>query len=323
MSLTIGKLRRLQQCSTPDGLFVVVALDHRDDLRRLLKPIEPDSLSYGEMAAFKSEVVQALAGVASAVVLDPQYGAAQAIAAGSLPGNAGLIVTVETAGYSGDATNRRNSLLDNWSVEKIARMGASGVKMRLYYHPEAKSAAKQEALVDEVAAACREADIPLFLEPLSFSLESKNGGLPAAEKRAVVIETARRLSGRGIDVLKAEFPLNAQEEPRRGEWESACRELTEASEVPWVLLSGGINFKEFRQQTEIACRCGASGVVVGRAVWKEATELRNKAHDEFLTKTAIERMVELGDLITEYATPWAKYHPSPADSVGDSWYEKY
>src|SRR5690606_4307056 len=106
----------------------------------------PDSLSYGEMAAFKSEVVEALAGVASAVVLDPQYGAAQAIAAGSLPGNAGLIVTVEASGYSGDTTNRRNSLLENWSVDKIARMGASAVKMRLFYHPEAKSAAKQEAL---------------------------------------------------------------------------------------------------------------------------------------------------------------------------------
>ena len=39
MSLTIGKLRRLQECSTPDGMFVVLALDHRDDLRRLLKRI--------------------------------------------------------------------------------------------------------------------------------------------------------------------------------------------------------------------------------------------------------------------------------------------
>ena len=142
-------------------MFVVLALDHRDDLRRLLKPIEPDSLSYGEMAAFKSEVVQSLAGVASAVLLDPQYGAAQAIAAGSLPGNTGLLVTIEAAGYSGESNNRRSTLLENWSVEKIARMGASAVKMRLYYHPEAKSAAKQEALLAEVAADCRAADIPL------------------------------------------------------------------------------------------------------------------------------------------------------------------
>ncbi len=323
MSLTIGKMRRLQQCSTPDGMFVIVALDHREDLRSLLKPIEPDSLSYGEMVAFKSEVVQSLAGVVSAVLLDPEYGAAQAIASGSLPGNIGLLVTLGAAGYAGDATNRRTVLLENWGVEKIARMGASAVKLRLAYHPEAKNAARQEALVDEVAAACREADIPLFLEPLSYSLEGKGKTLASAEKRAVVVESARRLSSRGIDVLKAEFPLNAKEEPRRGEWESACAELTEASAVPWVLLSGGINFKEFRQQTEIACRFGASGVVGGRAVWKEATELRNKAHDDFLAKTAVERMVELGDLISEYGTPWTKYHPNPAEDVGEGWYGRY
>ena len=174
----------------------VVALDHREDLRSLLKPIEPDSLSYGEMAAFKSEVVQSLAGVVSAMLLDPEYGAAQAIAAGSLPGNIGLLVTLGAAGYAGDATNRRTVLLENWGVEKIARMGASAVKLRLAYHPQAKNAAKQEALVDEVAAACREADIPLFLEPLSYSLEGKGKTLASAEKRAVVVESARRLSGR-------------------------------------------------------------------------------------------------------------------------------
>jgi len=323
MSLTIGKMRRLQQCSTPDGLFVIAALDHRDDLRRMLKPAEPDSLSYAEMVSFKSEAVRALAPVSSAILLDPEYGAAQAIAAGSLPGNTGLIVTIEASGYEGESGNRRSALLPEWSVEKILRMGASAVKMRLYYHPEAKRAAKQEALVDEVVAACREADMPLFLEPLSYSLGRQDAPLPAAEKRAVVIETARRLSARGIDVLKAEFPLNSREEPRRGEWEAACAELTEASLVPWVLLSGGVSFREFAAQTEIACRFGACGVLVGRAVWQEAVELHNATRQEFLHKTTIERMVELGDIVAEHGTPWTKYYPGTADEVGEQWYEKY
>ncbi len=323
MNLTIGKMRRLQQCSTPDGMFVIAALDHRDDLRRLLKPVEPDSLSYAEMVAFKSEVVQALAPVSSAILLDPEYGAAQAIAAGSLPGNTGLIVTVEASGWHGDDNNRRSSLLPEWGVDKIVRMGASAVKMRLYYHPEAKNAAKQEALVDEVATACREADMPLFLEPLSYPLHNKTERLSSAEKREVVLETARRLSSRGIDVLKAEFPLDGREEPRRGEWEVACRELTEASAVPWVLLSGGVSFREFAAQTEIACRFGASGILAGRAVWQEAVELRNAARQEFLNKTTIERMVELGDIVAEHGTPWTKYYPSTAEEVGELWYEKY
>jgi tagatose-1,6-bisphosphate aldolase len=322
MELTIGKLRRLQQCSTPDNLFVIMAVDHRSDLRQMLKPSDPDSLSYAEMVAFKSEVVRALAPVCSAVLLDPEYGAAQAVAGGALPGRAGLMVAVQASGYTGESTARRTHLLPEWSVEKAARIGASAVKLRLYYHPKAKHAAKQEALVDEVVAECRALDMPLFLEPLSFSLNAKNG-LSSAEKRAVVIETARRFSGRSIDVLKAEFPLDIHEEKRRDIWEAACRELTDASEVPWVLLSGGVSFADFVRQTEVACRCGASGVMVGRAVWREAIDRRNNAQEEFLYKTAVDRMVELGDIVAEHSVPWTKYYASISDTVGENWFVKY
>jgi tagatose-1,6-bisphosphate aldolase len=322
MEITIGKLRRLQQCSTPDDMFVIMAVDHRDDLRQLLKPAEPESLSYAEMVAFKSEVVRALAPVSSAVLLDPEYGAAQAIASGALPGRAGLMISIQASGYTGDSAARRTQLLEEWSVEKAARLGASAVKLRLYYHPEAKYAARQEALVDEVVAECIRLDMPLFLEPLSFSLNAKSA-LSSAEKREVVVETARRFSSRGIDVLKAEFPLDPRQETSRSAWEAACRELTEASRAPWVLLSGGVAFADFIRQTEVACRCGASGVMVGRAVWSEAIDRRNNAITEFLNKTAVERMVELGDIVAEHSVPWTKYYSSVPDDIGENWYARY
>ena len=67
---------------------------------------------------FKSEgrAVAGRGGVGRALI-DPQYGAAQAIAAGSLPGNTGLLVTIEAASYSNESNNRRSTLLENWSVE--------------------------------------------------------------------------------------------------------------------------------------------------------------------------------------------------------------
>ena len=79
-----------------------------------------------------------------------------------------------------------------------------------------------------------------------------------------------------------------------GEWEAACRELTAASAVPWVLLSGGISFKEFRQQTEIACRCGASGVVVGRGVpaaSRHSSQTRPSASARKRSRTPVCRFV--------------------------------
>jgi tagatose-1,6-bisphosphate aldolase len=90
-----------------------------------------------------------------------------------------------------------------------------------------------------------------------------------------------------------------------------------------VLLSGGVSFQDFVRQTEVACRSGASGVMVGRAVWREAIGLRNNAQEAFLGKTAVDRMVELGDIVSEYSTPWTKYYTSVADDVGENWYAKY
>lgn len=323
MDLTIGKLRRMQQCATSDGFFVIMALDHRNNLRRALNPGNPDSIGYGEMVAFKSEVVRALAPVSSAVLLDPEFGAAQTIAAGALPGHTGLMVAVESTGYTDEPTARRSEVLAGWNVEKIARMGASAVKLLLYYHPEARNAAEQEALVDEVALACHRYEMPFFLEPLSFAVDHRSKKLSAAERRHVVIETARRLSPRGIDVLKAEFPVDVAEEKDEGVWEAACRQLTEASEVPWVLLSAGVTFDTFARQAEIACRSGASGVMAGRAVWQEAVELRNSEQSDFLYKSAVDRMVELGDIIAEYGTPFTQYYTTSADTVGETWYSEY
>lgn len=323
MDLTIGKLRRMQQCATTDGFFVIMALDHRNNLRRSLNPTNPDSIGYGEMVAFKGDVVRALAPFSSAVLLDPEFGAAQSIVSGALPGHTGLMVALESTGYTDEPTARRSEVLPGWSVEKIARMGGSAVKLLLYYHPEARNAAEQEALVDEIAAACREYDMPLFLEPLSFVIDAESKRLSSAEKRAVVIETARRFTGRGIDVLKAEFPLDVTEEPDENTWEAACRELNEASQTPWVLLSAGVSFEVFARQTEVACRCGASGVMAGRAVWQEAVALRNDAQSDFLHKTAVARMVELSDIISEYGTPFTQSYTPSADAVGETWYQNY
>jgi tagatose-1,6-bisphosphate aldolase len=46
-----------------------------------------------------------------------------------------------------------------------------------------------------------------------------------------VIETARRLTKLGVDVLKVEFPLDVHEVENEVEWKQACCELTEISRV--------------------------------------------------------------------------------------------
>ena len=199
-TLSIGKYRGLQQCSTPNGAIAVLALDHRQNLRKALNPEAPQLVGDEELVAFKCQVVEHISPEASAVLLDPEYGAAQCVASGSLAGQKGLIVALDATGYTGESTSRRSQVLPGWSVAKARRMGASAVKLLVYYHPQSESAPEIEALVAYVAQQCQDQDLLFFLEPLSYALNPAQKKLPSAERRQVVIETARRLTMPGVDV---------------------------------------------------------------------------------------------------------------------------
>jgi tagatose 1,6-diphosphate aldolase len=319
----LGARRGIAACASARGTFAVLALDHRQNLRKELRPADPDSVTYAEMVEFKQAVVRALAPVATGTLLDPEIGAAQSIADGSLPASAGLLVAIEATGYEGPPTARISRVLDGWSVAKAKRMGASAAKLLVYYHPEAANAADQERLVADVAAECRASDLALFVEPLSYSLVDGER-LAGEARRAVVVETARRLTAIGGDILKAEFPYDPSVTDR-SRWREACVELDAASLVPWVLLSGGVDGATFEAQVSTACDAGASGILVGRSVWAEAATMAPVERDAFLATTGRERLGRLADLVDTVGRPWHS-RPSRLTTLplpGDGWYRDY
>ena len=87
-----------------------------------------------------------------------------------------------------------------------------------------------------------------------------------------MIESAKRLTPLGADILKAEFPL-AETESSPSAWKEACEAISSASITPWILLSAAVDYETFVQQVVVACNAGASGIAVGRAVWKEAVNM--------------------------------------------------
>jgi tagatose-1,6-bisphosphate aldolase len=319
--ISLGKFRSLQQCSNDRGAISVLALDHRQNLRNSLRPQAPESVTTAELTAFKVEVMEKLAPLSTAVLLDPEVGAAQCVAANAVPGQVGMLIAVEATGYTGDPTARQSGILPGWSVAKVRRMGANAAKLLVYYHPQAATAPEIEALVAKVAADCAEQDLLLFVEPLSYSLDPVHKKLSPEERRQVVIETARRLTPLGVDVLKAEFPLDAQAETDERVWEAACADLTEASTAPWVLLSAAVDYDTFLRQVTVACQNGASGVAVGRAVWKEATDLAGEARASFLAGVARRRMQRITALCDALARPWTTVYSPP--TITADWYKGY
>lgn len=305
MKPTLGKWRRLQQAADPQGTFTVLAIDHRGPLRRRLAQESGAAETQVEEALrnLKQDIVRHLAPHSSAVLLDPEVGLAACVESAALPGATGLLVALDT-GSTGDPAVLRTGLVPDWSVERIARAGASGVKLLVYYHPEVPQAVDVERLVREIARDCARAEVPLYLEPLSYDPADAGTPLPSHARREVVVETARRLVPLGVDVLKAEFPVNPAEQPDEGVWREACQELSEACPVPWVLLSAGVPAEVFLRQTEIACRSGASGVIAGRALWNDAVTTDAARRRTFLQTTAVRRLDEVADLCRRTALPF-------------------
>ncbi len=312
--LSIGKLRGLQQISSKRGTFTCLALDHRQNLRKANPAFVDDS----ELSRFKLDVTKALAHRATAVLLDPEVSAAQAVAKRVIPSGVGLVVAVESTGYSGDATARQAQVIPGWTVEKAKRMGASAIKLLVYYHPDSPTAHAIEDFTSKIAEDCIQHDLVLMLEPLSYSLD-ENKKLSSDEKRYVVVETAKRLTPLNVDILKAEFPLDTNE-TNESKWMDACKEISSASNVPWILLSAAVEYEVFLRQVTIACNAGASGIAVGRAVWKEAVTMSGNDRMEFLRTTAKYRLSRLTSLCHALAKPYTDYYQAEAPF---DWYRNY
>lgn len=326
--LSIGKMRGLQQLAGARGILTICAIDHRGALKRALNEKNPDAVSYQDMVDFKIDLCRAMAPLASAVLLDPVYGAAQAIAAGVLPGRLGLLVSLEKTGYTGTDAARLTEVLPGWGTKKVKKLGASACKLLVYFRPDSgDTATRQMELVARLAQECRDEDIPFLVEPVAYPLSGEGTEEFARKKPELVIETAKKLTALPIDILKSEFPADLGYEKDESKLLGYCRELDRASRLPWVLLSAGVGFDIFHRQAELAFRAGASGFLAGRALWQEAVAISTRAgRRQFFETVAAGRFQKLAGLAEKLAVPW--YTKMGADkgefgAVTEDWYRSY
>src|SRR5205085_2557212 len=81
------------------------------------------------------------------------------------------------------------------------------------------------ALIARVGEDCQKHDIPFILECVGYAVEGMKTDSPeyAAMKPEIVIETARMVSGLGVDVYKAEFPADSKYEKDEGKLLDLCK----------------------------------------------------------------------------------------------------
>jgi tagatose 1,6-diphosphate aldolase len=187
-----------------------------------------------------------------------------------------------------------------WKPEQTA-------KLLLYYSTlsYAEINYTKHAFVKRVGAECAEADVPFFLELVSYGEGRDNASAEfAAVKPEVVARSMAEFSKPEyrVDVLKVGVPVNmafVEGSPSASyeilySREAAIdyyRRAAEEARVPFIYLSQGVSNETFQYRLELAAEAGVtfSGVLCGRATWKDGvtvfvdqglTALEDWLHDE-------------------------------------------
>ncbi|MCY3576050.1 MAG: DUF2090 domain-containing protein [bacterium] len=275
---------------THNGQFAVLAIDHRDSLRSVLAPDDPDSVTSDAIVGLKRDLVAGLAAGATGVMLEPEYSIPQLLD-GTLPPGVGFTAALEAQGYMADPEAAPVALLEGWSVQAAADCGAAAAKLLVLYRPDRPHAAAQEQAAAGILAECRRVGIPLLVEPLFYGLDD-----PSVRPQ-IVLETVDRFAPMGVDVLKLPFPVDPDQDPEQARWAAACWEITKRCDMPWTLLSGGGSFESYYAQLEVAVASGCAGFTVGRALWGEAALAPPADRPAIITDLIAPRLAALRDLV--------------------------
>ena len=322
MSLSAGKLWGLRRMADAQGRFKMTAVDQRPPIKNPIKEARGTAEApWEDVAGFKAMLVEELQADSSAMLLDPHFAYPKAISIYS-PAK-GLIVTLEDSLFEETPGGRLSNEIDDWSVEKIKRVGGDAVKVLTWYRPDADASVNQQQqdFTQRIGDACAKYDIPYVFEllvyPLAKDTEQTSDYVEMRTKKPeLVLESVRTFADPkfGVDVFKLESPLAADDVPGLGEdgadgaqmW---FDELNEAAGRPWVMLSAGASMEAFRRILTHAYAAGASGYLAGRAIWLKAFQNFPEwdAIRSSLRSEGVPYMQDLNELTDAQALPWFEH----------------
>ncbi len=280
---TTAERRALRQIQTSGGRFAVIAADHGQPLVDMLDGLGVSSAPE-EQRAFKADLVDTIGREASAVLVDPDVSLPHIVDADVVPRDVGLIVRIEADGHEVEDGLRRSGLITGLGAEGARALGATAAKVMVFLRADREdldgytAATVRTALED-----CRRADLLCVMELMTYRFDDESPEDFASRKEDLVVDGAVFLQECGTKVLKLEYPGSAE----------GCRRVTDAIDVPWAVLSAGVDHEAFCEQLRNAMAGGADGFIAGRSLWKEAVGRPSAERRKFFDGVGRARMEEL------------------------------
>ena len=290
--MTTAERRGYQQICGADRAMMVIAADQRGGMRKIMAatPAAEAAITEAMLGETKADITRYLASQASCILLDPVCAVPAVVDDGVLARDTALLIGLDASGF--DVTPegyRLSKLVPGVDARRVRALGGTGGKIMVYLRadkPEANTA-NLDILRRCIADFGRE-DLLLVVEFLTYELPGETKEAFRAAVPGLIEDGTRLCLELGSKVLKLPYPGTAQ----------ACAAVTAlCGSVPWAVLSAGVDHDTFLGQVETAMRHGASGVIAGRALWKDCIALDRAVTRDRLTGIAVPRLRQIQDVV--------------------------
>jgi sulfofructosephosphate aldolase len=286
----------LDLISRPSGTFAMVAMDQRESLRTMLAE-EGHPADDAALVSFKLDVAEVLAPLASAFLIDRHYAFAELVRDRRLPAGCGLILAADALSQPPGGAVEDTELDTEVDPEQARRDGVVALKLLVIWKRDGQEARRVET-AHRFVKLCRRAGLLSVLEPVAVPAQGQGD----FDLDAAILDAAAALGPAGPSLYKAQVPRRGQ--GSMTELVTACEKLDRQLDRPWVVLSNGVAAADFPAAVEAACRAGASGMLAGRALWRDAIATADPA--SALRAQSADRLWRLAETVDRHGRPWTE-----------------
>ncbi|RKO80039.1 tagatose-bisphosphate aldolase [Pectobacterium parmentieri] len=297
-TMTTAEHRGYQLICNATGAMMVIACDQRGGMRTLLAPTSDAQVAITNetLGKTKYDITRYLAAEAGCVLVDPICAIPGLIDENILPRDTGLLIGLDASGWETSPEGYRiSTMVEGVTARKVREWGATGGKIMIYLRPDIPDANTRN--LETLRAVIRDfaqEDLLLVVEFLTYSLENESREAYTLRLPELIPAGCQACIDQGAKVLKIPYP---------GSDEACARVTTLCGEIPWAVLSAGVDHATFLPQVESALKNGASGVIAGRSLWKDCISLDRNVSKEKLSTVAVSRLNDIQALLKRYQRP--------------------
>ena len=281
----------LKDITRPSGGFAMLAVDQREAMRMMFAAAgAPAPVTDGHLTDFKVNAAKILSPYASAILVDQQFCYRQVVEQHAVAKSCAMIVAADEF-IPGNGIPVDSVVIDKGvDAQAVKRDGGKALKLLVLWRSDEDHAQRLE-MVRNFNQLCHANGLLSIIEPVVRP--PRRGDV--FDREQAIIEAAKELGDSGADLYKVEMPLYGKGTQQA--LLNASQKLNEQINMPWVILSSGVDEKLFPRAVSVAMQAGASGFLAGRAVWSSVVGLPDT--ELMLRDISVPKLQRLGEIVDE------------------------